>query len=117
MMLFNWLSPLTVILAQQSVPFSSEFSATEKARKQTQSKPFLQALLQAQPPVLLELVQAITDDLYTFSILGLLGKKFGERAGRFGDWCWMLATLVGLVENGVERGLVGGQQQSGKPPL
>ena len=44
MLLFNWLQPLTQILAQQSVPFSAEVS-TEKARKV--QKPFLQTLLYA----------------------------------------------------------------------
>jgi len=93
------------------VPFSSE------GRKGKRAQPFLQALLQAPPPVLLELVHSFADDLYTFSVLGLLGKRFGERAARFSDWCWMLATLVGLVENGVERGLISSQQHSGKPFL
>ncbi|CAA7259531.1 unnamed protein product [Cyclocybe aegerita] len=92
LLLFNWLHPLSQILAQQA------------------SKPFLHTLLYAPPPVLLELANAIADDLATWSKLGLLGAKFGERAGRFADWCWFLATIVGLVENGVERGVVGGLQ-------
>ncbi|KAF8974408.1 hypothetical protein BDZ97DRAFT_1911594 [Flammula alnicola] len=107
LLLFNWLHPLTQILAQQSVPFSAEVS-TEKAKKV--QKPFLQTLLYAPPPVLLELVNAISDDIYTWSRLGLLGKKVGERAGRFSDWCWFVATLVGLVENGVERQMISGLQ-------
>jgi hypothetical protein len=110
MLLFNWLHPLTQILAQQSVPFSAEVS-TEKAKKV--QKPFLQTLLYAPPPVLLELVNAISDDIYTWSRLGLIGKKVGERAGRFSDWCWFLSTLVGLVENGVERQMIGSLQSEG----
>lgn len=110
MLLFNWLQPLTQILAQQSVPFSAEVS-TEKARKV--QKPFLQTLLYAPPPVLLELANGISDDVYTWSRLGLLGKRVGEHAGRFSDWCWFLGTLVGLVENGVERQMIGGLQSEG----
>ncbi|TFK43359.1 hypothetical protein BDQ12DRAFT_674839 [Crucibulum laeve] len=100
LLLFNWLQPLTAIMAQQTVPFSAEQS-TESSKK-TQ-RPFLHTVLYAPPPVLLELVNALADDVATFSKLGLLGKKVGERAGRFSDWCWFFATLVGLVENGVER--------------
>lgn len=111
MLLFNWLHPLTQILAQQSVPFSAEVS-TEKAKKV--EKPFLHTLLYAPPPVLLELVHATADDVYTWSKLGLLGKGIGERAGRFSDWCWLIATLVGLVENGVERQMIGSLQTEGK---
>ena len=111
MLLFNWLHPLTQILAQQSVPFSAEVS-TEKAKKV--EKPFLHTLLYAPPPVLLELVHATADDVYTWSRLGLLGKGIGERAGRFSDWCWLIATLVGLVENGVERQMIGSLQTEGK---
>ncbi|KAF8165164.1 hypothetical protein B0H34DRAFT_649724 [Crassisporium funariophilum] len=107
LLLFNWLHPLTAIMAQQTVPFSSEQS-TEKAKKV--QKPFLHTVLYAPPPVLLELVHAAADDFATWSRLGLLGKKFGERAARFSDWCWLLATLVGLVENGVERQMIDGLQ-------
>lgn len=69
--------------------------------------------LNAPPPVLLELVNAISDDLYTLSLLGILGKKFGDRAARFSDWCWFFATLIGLVENGVERQMNGNLQREG----
>ena len=92
------------------MPFSAEVS-TEKAKKV--EKPFLHTLLYAPPPVLLELVNAIADDVYTWSRLGLLGKGIGERAGRFSDWCWLIATLVGLVENGVERQMIGSLQTEG----
>jgi hypothetical protein len=110
MIMFNWLAPLTTIMAQQSVPFSSELSSEKSDKSQ---KPLLYTVLHAPPPVLLELVQAIADDVYTWSRLGLIGTKTGDRAGRFSDWCWLLATLVGLVENGVERGIIGQQQREG----
>ncbi|KAG6832956.1 hypothetical protein H0H92_004840 [Tricholoma furcatifolium] len=97
-------SGLSFSRAQQSVPFSVEV-ATEKSKKST--RPFLHTLLYAPPPVLLELVNAISDDAATLSLLGVLGKKFGDRAGRFSDWCWFISTLVGLVENGVERQMIG----------
>lgn len=112
LLLFNWLSPLTAIMAQQSVPFSAEQS-TEATKKTT--RPFLHTVLYAPPPVLLELVHAAADDVYTFSLLGLIGKRTGERAARFSDWCWLLATLVGLVENGVERQINVGLQHDGMP--
>lgn len=98
-------------MAQQSVPYSSELS-TETSKKTT--RPFLHTVLYAPPPVLLELVNAISDDISTLSVLGLLGEKVGTRAGRLSDWCWFLATLVGLVENGVERQMIGTLQHQGK---
>ena len=45
--------------------------------------------------------------------LGLFSRKFGQRAERFSDWCWLLATLVGLVENGVERQMIRRMQTDG----
>ncbi|KAK2466355.1 hypothetical protein APHAL10511_001997 [Amanita phalloides] len=104
LLLFNWLSPLTIITAQQSVPYSSEQSPNAS---KTGPKPFLHALLHTPPPVLLEFVHALADDVVTYCKLGLFGKRFGQRAERFSDWCWLLATLVGLVENGVERQMIG----------
>jgi hypothetical protein len=98
-------------MEQQTVPFSAEQS-TEKAKKVP--KPFLHTVLYAPPPVLLELVNSLADDIATWSRLGLLGKKVGDRAARFSDWCWLLATLVGLVENGVERQMIGSMQSEGK---
>lgn len=83
----------------------------EAAKKKT--KPFLHAILYAPPPVLLELINGFSDDIYTLSLLGLIGKRMGERAARFSDWCWFIATLVGLVENSVERQVISGQQQDG----
>ncbi|EGO01847.1 hypothetical protein SERLA73DRAFT_177383 [Serpula lacrymans var. lacrymans S7.3] len=119
LILFNWLAPLSTIMAQQSVPFSAEHHAAlsqsaiippHPPSKLDNAKPFLQALLSAPPPVLLELVNGLSDDMYTFSRLGLIGKRAGERAARFSDWCWFLGTLVGLVENGVERNIVDNMQ-------
>ncbi|PPQ74401.1 hypothetical protein CVT24_001067 [Panaeolus cyanescens] len=117
LLLFNWLHPLTLITAQQSVPFSAEakFSSalgpsSSSSSKQPAVRPFLQTLLYSPPPVLLELVNAAADDIATWARLGLLGKKTGERAERFSDWCWFVSTLVGLVENSLERGVVGGLQ-------
>ncbi|KAK0453324.1 hypothetical protein EV421DRAFT_1887642 [Armillaria borealis] len=106
LLLFNWLSPLTAIMAQNStpVPFSASSSKVKPSR------PLLHAILHAPPPVLLELVNAFADDMYALSLIGLLGKRTGERAGKFADWCWLLSTLVGLVENGVERQMIGGLQ-------
>ncbi|KAF7331952.1 hypothetical protein MKEN_00075500 [Mycena kentingensis (nom. inval.)] len=106
LLLFNWLAPLTAIMGQDAVPFSAEKSTS----KQTPAKPFLHTLMHAPPPVLLELAQATADDVFTFSKLGLLSKRTGDRAGRFSDWCWLLATLAGLVENGVERQMIGNLQ-------
>lgn len=111
LLLFNWLSPLTTVMAQKSVPFSTERST--EMHKQT-PKSFLHTLLYAPPPVLLELVNAVSDDIYTLSLLGLLGERTGGRAARFSDWCWFLATLVGLVENGVERQVLLGLQHEGE---
>ncbi len=81
--------------------------------KKVAPKPFLQAALEAPPPVILELVNAVSDDVATLSRLGLLGRKLGERAGRFSDWCWFLSTLVGLVENSLERQVVVNLQREG----
>ena len=130
LIMFNWLNPLSQILAQQSVPFSSSGSsltshsitaAPAPSSKLSQSyagpflsHPFLRSLLSAPPPVLLELVNGLSDDVYAFSRLGLIGPKLGERASRFANWCWLLSTLVGLVENGVEMGVIEGLQREGE---
>lgn len=128
LILFNWLTPLSTIMAQKAVPYSSGSSSTTPhgiadlpARKPSTSftgdllsHPFLQALLSAPPPVLLDLVNGLSDDIYTLSRLGLVGPKTGARAGRFANWCWLFGTLVGLVENGVEMSIVEGLQREGK---
>ena len=65
------------------------------------------------PPVLLELVNAIADDLYTCSRIGLVGLRMGDKAARFADWCWLCSTIVNLVENSMERGVMKGKQNEG----
>ncbi|PIL36786.1 hypothetical protein GSI_00476 [Ganoderma sinense ZZ0214-1] len=104
LILFNWLPPLTSILAQHaSDPYAS-------GSKKGKRKPLIHTFLHAPPPVLLEFVNGLADDAVTFSRLGLLGKKAGERAGRLADWCWFASTLVNLVENSVERSVILEQQ-------
>ncbi|KAI0080763.1 hypothetical protein K474DRAFT_1637265 [Panus rudis PR-1116 ss-1] len=102
LILFNWLSPLNTILSEHSVdPFATRSSGSVAKRR-----PLLHTFLHTPPPVLLELVNGVSDDISTFSKLGLIGKKTGERAGRFADWCWFVGTLVNLVENSVERSVI-----------
>ncbi|KAI0370256.1 hypothetical protein BV20DRAFT_306592 [Pilatotrama ljubarskyi] len=98
LILFNWLPPLTSILAQHT----SDPYATQKGKQ----KPLLHTFLHAPPPVLLEFVNGLADDAATFSKLGIIGKRAGERAGRLADWCWFASTLVNLVENSVERSVI-----------
>ncbi|KAL7282131.1 hypothetical protein ACG7TL_003600 [Trametes sanguinea] len=98
LILFNWLPPLTSILAQHM----SDPYATNKGKQ----KPLLHTFLHAPPPVLLEFVNGLADDAATFSKLGLIGKRTGERAARLADWCWFASTLVNLVENSVERSVI-----------
>jgi len=107
LLLFNWLQPLTEITGQQGVPFSAEGIKA----------PLLQRVLYAPPPVLVELVNAIADDIGTWSKLGLLGKQIGERAGRVADWCWFASTLVGLAQNALERQVVRRRKDQGKVGL
>ncbi|KAL4081707.1 hypothetical protein V8B97DRAFT_2001847 [Scleroderma yunnanense] len=129
LLLFDWLTPLSIILAQKSVPYASLDSSflanslTDLPAKKPASlsltspllsHPFFQALLAAPPPVLLDLVNGLSDDIATMSRLGLIGPKTGARAGRFADWCWFFGTLVGLVQNGIEMSIVEGQQRQGK---
>lgn len=97
---------MTSILAQHS----EEGLAKKKAKK---AKPLLHTFLHASPPVLLDLVNGISDDIYTASRLGLISKVAGERAAYYADWCWFFTTLVNLVENGVERSVILEQQHQG----
>jgi len=128
LLLFDWLTPLSMILAQKHVPYASldsSFLAHSLAdippKKPAPlsftgsllSHPFFQALLAAPPPVLLDLVNGLSDDISTLSKLGLMGPKTGARAARFADWCWFFGTLVGLVQNGIELSIVEGQQRQG----
>ena len=111
LLLFNWLGPLTTILAQQSVPYSSESTSNNAVQKKT--RPFIHALMHTPPPVLLDLVNAIADDLYTCSRIGLVGLRTGDKAAKFADWCWFFSTIVNLVENAMERGVMKDLQHQG----
>ncbi|CAE6445139.1 unnamed protein product [Rhizoctonia solani] len=104
LILFNWLGPLLQILHPGSVPFSE--SDPLASRTSAKSRPLLHKFLHASPPVLLELFNSLADDIYTFSRLGLVGKKVGSRAEKIANWLWLLSTLAGLVEVGADRGLV-----------
>ncbi|KAH8113363.1 hypothetical protein DFH11DRAFT_1510465 [Phellopilus nigrolimitatus] len=102
LIMFNWLTPLTSILATRN----DELDFSEKSPKEKEpSKPLLHTFLHAPPPALLDLVNGLSDDIYAFYRLGLIGKKTGERAGRFSDWCWFFGTLIALVELGFERNI------------
>ena len=79
------------------------------------TRPFIHALLHTPPPVLLELVQAIADDIYTCSRIGFVGLRTGGKAAKFADWCWFLSTIVNLVENAMERGVMKDLQHQGTP--
>ncbi|GJE84634.1 peroxisomal biogenesis factor 11 family protein [Phanerochaete sordida] len=105
LILFNWLEPLTSIQAQHNVDVS-----LEGTKAQPQKRPLLHTFLHASPPTLLELVNGVSDDVATLSRLGLIGKRTGERAAYYADWCWFMTTLVNLVENGVERSMIIEQQ-------
>lgn len=111
LLLFNWITPLTTIMAQQTIPYTSELSLRSSVKPS--KKPLVQALLYASPPVLLDLINCVSDDIYTLSRMGIIDKRTGDRAGRFSDWCWMIATLVGLIENQIERGIIGNLRREG----
>ncbi|KZT72615.1 hypothetical protein DAEQUDRAFT_722778 [Daedalea quercina L-15889] len=102
LILFNWLVPLTSIMEQHSTATVSTASPSKKRK----GKPLLHTLLNSPPPVLLDLLCSAADDVYTFHRLGMIGPKLGEHAGRVADWCWFAGTLVNLVENTVERGVI-----------
>ena len=104
LILFNWLGPLLQIVHPSSVPFSE--SDPLASRSSGKSRPLLHRFLHAPPPVLLELFNSFSDDIYTLSRLGLVGKKVGSRAEKMSNWLWLLSTLAGLVEVGADRSLV-----------
>jgi hypothetical protein len=110
--MFNWLTPLTSILAEHHA--SPVYKAGGAKTAPSPRKPLLHTFLHAPPPVLLELVQAVADDVATCSRLGLVGRQTGNRAGRFADWCWFASTLVDLVENSVEIGMISNSQRAGE---
>jgi len=104
LIMFNWLTPVTSILAEHSA--SPAYGAGGTKASSLSQKPLLHTFLHASPPILLELIQSVADDVYTWSKLGLLGRRTGERAGRFADYCWLASTLVELVENHVEHSMI-----------
>jgi len=110
LIMFNWLTPLTSILAEHHA--SLVYNAGSGKTVPSPRKPLLHTFLHAPPPVLLELVQAVADDVATCSRLGLLGRRTGDRAGRFADWCWFGSTLVNLVENNVELTMINNSQRA-----
>ncbi|KAI0301792.1 hypothetical protein B0F90DRAFT_1838296 [Multifurca ochricompacta] len=110
LIMFNWLTPLTSILAEHSA--SPVYTAGGAEAASPPHKPLLYTFLHASPPILLDLVQAIADDVSTCSKIGLLGKRTGERAGRFADWCWFASTLINLVENNVEHSMIINSQRA-----
>jgi len=110
LIMFNWLTPLTSILAEHHA--SPVYKAGGVKTAPSPRKPLLHTFLHAPPPVLLELVQSVADDVATCSKLGFFGKRIGERAGRFADCCWFASTLVDLVENSVELGMINNSQRT-----
>lgn len=106
--MFNWLTPLTSILAEHSA------SPAYGTKTSPPRKPLLHTFLHASPPILLELVQSVADDISTWSKLGLLGRRTGERVGHFADCCWFASTLVDLVENHVEHSMIINSQRTGE---
>jgi hypothetical protein len=110
LILFNWLPPLTGILAENA---ASVDSARALGGVPPAPKPLLHTFLHAPPPVLLELLNALADDTATWARLGVLSTRTGQRAARVADWCWFASTLVALVENGVERGVIVGSRRAG----
>ncbi|KZV69123.1 hypothetical protein PENSPDRAFT_735536 [Peniophora sp. CONT] len=111
LILFNWLPPLTEILAENAASVDPSASAALGVAPPP-PKPLLHTFLHAPPPVLLELLNSVADDTSTWSKLGLLTGKTGQRAARVADWCWFASTLIGLVENGVERSMIVGSQRA-----
>jgi len=101
LLLFNWLGPLSIITAPQTLPLTS---TKGKIREQ----PLLHKFLHASPPVLLDLICSVSDDVATCYKLGLLPTRIGVQAEKMADWCWFAGTLVGLVEISVEDGIVSG---------
>lgn len=61
--MFNWLNPLTSILATRS----DELDFSDKAKGKEGQKPLLHTFLHAPPPALLDLVNGLSDDIYAFS--------------------------------------------------
>lgn len=105
--MFNWLAPLSTISAPESLP-------SFKAPGKPQQQPLLRKFLHSPPPVLLDLLCGLSDDLATFYKLGLVPRRIGQRAEKLADWCWFSGTLVDLVEVGVELSVIGGAISQGE---
>ncbi|EKM59686.1 uncharacterized protein PHACADRAFT_181665 [Phanerochaete carnosa HHB-10118-sp] len=105
LILFNWLGPLTSVQARHHL--DEAFGGTKSKGKK---RPLLHTILHSPPPTLVELMNGVSDDIATFSRLGLIGRRTGERAAYYADWCWLLTTLMNLVENAVERSVIIEQQ-------
>ena len=60
--MFNWLTPLTSILATQD----NELDFSGKPEGKQTSKPLLHTFLHAPPPALLDLVNGLSDDIFAF---------------------------------------------------
>ena len=103
---------MTAVLAQHAS--GDTFGPATSKSTPTKKKPLLYTFLHMSPPVLLGLLNGLSDDMYTISRLGLIGRRAGERAGYYADWCWFATTLVNLVENGVERSVILEQQHQGQ---
>jgi len=105
LLLFNWLEPFNVITRSDddSVPYT--VSSSIRPIKPSQ-QPILYPFLNAPPPLLLDLVNGIAEDISTSAKLGLIKGRLGRTAARLADWTWLGATLVALVELSMKRSVV-----------
>jgi len=102
LLLFNWIEPLNSITRrEEAIPFTPSSSNFKPAEQ-----PFLYPFLNAPPPLLLDLVNGIAEDISTSAKLGLIKGRLGRTAGRLADWTWLGATLVALVELSMKRTIV-----------
>jgi len=104
LLLFNWLEPLNSITrVEDSIPYAGPSSSTKGRRAQ---QPLLYPFMNAPPPLLLDLVNGVAEDISTFAKLGLIKGRLGRTAGRLADWTWLGATVVALVELSMKRAIV-----------
>lgn len=103
LLLFNWLEPLNNITREEdSISYTTQTSSPLKGAPQ----PLLYPFLQAPPPVLLDLVNGIAEDISTSAKLGLIKGRLGRTAGRLADWTWLGGTLVSLIELSMKRAII-----------
>jgi len=101
LLLFNWLEPLNSITkVEDSISYGG--SSSSKGAPQ----PLLYPFMNAPPPLLLDLVNGVAEDISTSAKLGLIKGRMGRTAGRLADWTWLGATLVALVELSMKRVIV-----------